>query len=96
MADTLKYTYVGIHEGQTQLIKEEKLSDWYSLVESGEATVLRFIGFSDQAKAISGKEGRVEEMVAESSTEDEPEDASEDQLEIEPEVEWSIDWELVK
>lgn len=96
--------YVAIDEdGNPTLVKEEKdLQQYYQNVEDGTLLVLRFTGFTEEAQKISGKGGRVEAMVAESTTEDAPEqdqagesgEPEDDGLEVEQEVEvqWAIDW----
>lgn len=89
MSEDLKYTFVAVGEGgDLNLVKESNLKDYYDVVENGDTEVLRILAFSDEAKAISGKECRVEQMIAESSVE-EDEDGKE-------ETKWDISWEVIK
>lgn len=89
-----KVVYLLIDEaGQTSILEEAKLQDWYGVVEDNTHQIIRFTPFSPEAQAISGEGGRIEYMVAESDARKDYESVPE--FEVESEVVWSISWERV-
>lgn len=71
----LKYLYVLILSDATfKMIPEQDLQIYAPNVEGGDASILRFLGFTDETKRVSGRLGRVEEMSAEKDEEGEDED----------------------
>lgn len=91
----LPYVYLFIDEaGEVTLLQLKDLPKYYSNVEDGTHQIIRVLSFSEEARAISGKNGRADRMLAEGTTEEEAEDADSD-VEKEVELEWAIEWEAL-
>lgn len=102
----LEFLYVLIEDGGSEqtVIQEGQLAEYAEQVANDEVAILRFLAFSDTAKGIAGKPGRVEKMLAEESSSGAPDDAVEGEEEesddveadtVDEEPQFTTSWETI-
>jgi hypothetical protein len=83
----LRYTYLTVdNNGEAVILREAPGQDQAQAMFDDDVWVFRFLSFSDAAKQMSGKEGRIEKMQV--SEKDDAEEGDDDL--------YVIDWEEVR